>query len=125
MPSDRVISLVPPGHCAANRRLRPDRAPSVSTATASPPAVDPGRTSMTVAPPAGALPARRSVIGAAGAAAAVAAAAPAAPATAARGFRPARHRGAPLLGRPDRLLVGRFSYGLTPALARQVRQHGG
>ena len=80
---------------------------------------------MTVAPPTGALPARRSVLGAAGAAAAVAAAAPAAPATAARGFRPARHRGAPLLERPGRLLVGRFSYGLTPALARQVRQHGG
>ena len=80
---------------------------------------------MTVAPPTGQVPARRSVIGAAGAAAAIAVGAPAAPAPAARGYRPARHRGAPLLEPAGRLLVGRFSYGVTPALARQVRQRGG
>jgi hypothetical protein len=81
---------------------------------------------MTDAPPTGHVPARRSVIGAAGAAAAVAVAAPAAPAPAAAGYRPARYRGgAPLLKPAGRLLVGRFSYGLTPALARQVRQRGG
>ena len=80
---------------------------------------------MTVAPPTGLVPARRSVIGAAGAVTAVAVAAPTAPASAARGYRPARYRGAPLLERSGRLLVGRFSYGLTPALARQVRRRGG
>ncbi len=80
---------------------------------------------MTVAPPTGQVSARRSVIGAAGAAAAVAVGAPAAPAPAARGYLPARHRGAPLLKPAGRLLVGRFSYGVTPALARQVRQRGG
>ena len=80
---------------------------------------------MTVAPPAGLVPARRSVIGAAGAAAAVAVAAPAAPTLAAGGYRPARYRGARLLSAPDRLLVSRFSYGVTPGLARQVRAHGG
>jgi Protein of unknown function (DUF1800) len=37
----------------------------------------------------------------------------------------ARHRGAPLLGTQARHLVGRFSYGVTPALAQQVRHHGG
>ena len=79
---------------------------------------------MTVAPPTGPVPARRSVLGAAGAAAVVAAA-PAAPANAAPRYRPARYDGAPLLPPADRLLVGRFSYGLTPALARQVRQRGG
>jgi hypothetical protein len=36
-----------------------------------------------------------------------------------------RHRGATLLGTQARHLVGRFSYGVTPALARQVRNHGG
>ncbi|CAN5535757.1 hypothetical protein BH11ACT8_BH11ACT8_34620 [soil metagenome] len=40
-------------------------------------------------------------------------------------FRPAHHRGAPLLSAADRHLVTRFSYGLTPALTRQVRRAGG
>jgi len=79
---------------------------------------------MTVAPPTALVPARRSVIGAAGVAAVVAAT-PAAPGHAAAGYRPARYRGAPLIPPPGRLLVGRFSYGLNPSLARQVRQRGG
>src|SRR5580765_7888100 len=37
----------------------------------------------------------------------------------------AHHAGPPLLSASARHLVGRFSYGVTPALARQVRQHGG
>ena len=59
---------------------------------------------MTVAPPR-AVPARRSVIGAAGVAAVVAAT-PAAPGHASAGYRPARHRGAPLLP-PSRPVAGR------------------
>lgn len=80
---------------------------------------------MTVAPPTTFDPSRRSVIGAAGVLGAIAATAPAAPAVAARSYRPARHRGAPLLRGHERLLVSRFSYGLTPELARQVRSRGG
>ncbi|QBR91247.1 DUF1800 domain-containing protein [Nocardioides euryhalodurans] len=79
---------------------------------------------MTVAPPTTFEPSRRSVIGTAGvlgSAAAVASAVPAAAAT----YRPARYRGNPLLSASGRHLVGRFSYGITPALARQVQQHGG
>ena len=37
----------------------------------------------------------------------------------------ARHAGHPLLSTHDRHLVGRFSYGVTPALAKQVRAQGG
>ncbi|MFC4785159.1 DUF1800 domain-containing protein [Nocardioides sp. MAHUQ-72] len=40
-------------------------------------------------------------------------------------YTPAHHRGDPLLSRRGRHLVGRFSYGITPALARQVRRQGG
>jgi hypothetical protein len=36
-----------------------------------------------------------------------------------------RHRGATLLSSQSRHLVGRFSYGVTPGLAAQVRRHGG
>jgi hypothetical protein len=36
-----------------------------------------------------------------------------------------RHHGTRLLGTQARHLVGRFSYGVTPALAREVEQHGG
>ncbi|MEQ4549234.1 MAG: hypothetical protein ABN484_16220, partial [Nocardioides kribbensis] len=44
-------------------------------------------------------------------------------AEAAPAYRPARFAGdTPLLGARDRHLVTRFSYGLTPALARQVRR---
>ncbi|MEQ4523436.1 DUF1800 domain-containing protein [Nocardioides kribbensis] len=47
-------------------------------------------------------------------------------AEAAQAYRPARFAGdTPLLGARDRHLVTRFSYGLTPALARQVRRAGG
>jgi hypothetical protein len=37
----------------------------------------------------------------------------------------AHHHGARLLSTQARHLVGRFSYGVTPALAREVRNHGG
>ena len=40
-------------------------------------------------------------------------------------FTPAHFRGDPLLSSAGRHLVGRFSYGVTPALARQVQQQGG
>ncbi|GGO67900.1 DUF1800 domain-containing protein [Nocardioides deserti] len=40
-------------------------------------------------------------------------------------YKPARFPGAPLLGTQARHLVGRFSYGVTPALAAQVRAAGG
>jgi hypothetical protein len=46
-------------------------------------------------------------------------------AEAADGHRAARHRGRRLLSTSARHLVGRFSYGVTPALANQVRHHGG
>ncbi len=44
---------------------------------------------------------------------------------AAYGATDARLAGAPLLSTQARHLVGRFSYGVTPALARQVRARGG
>jgi uncharacterized protein DUF1800 len=40
-------------------------------------------------------------------------------------YTPAHFRGDPLLPARGRHLVGRFSYGVTPALARQVQQQGG
>jgi len=40
-------------------------------------------------------------------------------------YTPAHYRGDPLLSRQGRHLVGRFSYGVTPALARQVTAQGG
>ncbi|MEV7429402.1 DUF1800 domain-containing protein [Nocardioides sp. NPDC092400] len=40
-------------------------------------------------------------------------------------YRPARYPGAPLLGTQARHLVTRFSYGVTPALAAEVRAAGG
>ena len=68
-------------------------------------------------------PSRRALVaGTAAAATTVAAGAPAGAAT----YRPGRYRGgAPLLPTASRHLVGRFSYGVTPALARQVRAAGG
>ncbi|MGI8645909.1 MAG: DUF1800 domain-containing protein [Nocardioides sp.] len=45
--------------------------------------------------------------------------------TADRRFRPATYAVEPLLARSDRHLVSRFSYGITPALAREVRRRGG
>ena len=69
-------------------------------------------------------PSRRLVLGGAlaGAAGAVPALVGAAPSYAAGN---GKHDGPPLLSRPDRHLVTRFSYGLTPALARDVRKAGG
>jgi hypothetical protein len=40
-------------------------------------------------------------------------------------YQPAHHRGDKLLGTQARHLVGRFSYGVTPALAAEVRTAGG
>ena len=50
---------------------------------------------------------------------------PANASAAARLYSPARYRGAPLLRTRERHLVGRFSYGITPGLAAQVRRAGG
>jgi hypothetical protein len=46
-------------------------------------------------------------------------------AQAATTYRAGRHHGTPLLGTQARHLVGRFSYGVTPGLAKQVRRQGG
>ena len=67
-------------------------------------------------------PSRRALVGGALAASAVAVTATADPAYAAGGKK---HDGPPLLSKPDRHLVTRFSYGLTPELARDVRKAGG
>lgn len=64
---------------------------------------------------------RRALVGGAGAVTGVALAGPA---VAARGPRSAKS-GARPLGGSDRHLVTRFSYGLTPALAQEVRRAGG
>ena len=64
-------------------------------------------------------------MGTAGALGTVAVAASAVPASAATSYRPAHYRGDPLLRSSSRLLVSRFSYGVTPDLARQVRSRGG
>lgn len=73
-------------------------------------------------------PSRRAVLaraGAVGAGAVVTSAVTiASPAQAAQ-FVPARYQGAPLLSAANRHLVGRFSYGVTPSLAAQVRRAGG
>jgi uncharacterized protein (DUF1800 family) len=66
---------------------------------------------------------RRTVLG--GAAATGAAATIAAPAAATPSYTPAHYRGDSLLSTAGRHLVGRFSYGVTPALAREVRAAGG
>lgn len=66
---------------------------------------------------------RRTVLG--GAAATGAAVTIAAPAAAAATYTPAHYRGHHLLGTRARHLVGRFSYGVTLALAEQVRHAGG
>src|SRR5689334_5398932 len=71
-------------------------------------------------------PSRRTLLGAAaavGTGTTLAVAAPAAAATAQ--IAPRRWRGEPLLTASGRHLVGRFSYGVTPALAREVRAAGG
>ncbi|MCW2791233.1 MAG: hypothetical protein JWO76_331 [Nocardioides sp.] len=64
---------------------------------------------------------RAAVAGLAGATATVAVPGRAAAAS----YAPAHHHGAPLLPTQARHLVGRFSYGVTPALAAQVRNQGG
>jgi uncharacterized protein DUF1800 len=69
-------------------------------------------------------PARRTIIAGAGLATGASmlpAAAEAADAT----YAAHRHRSVHLLGTQARHLVGRFAYGVTPALAGQVRRHGG
>jgi hypothetical protein len=71
-------------------------------------------------------PSRRSVLGGAVVASVTAPFALSEPAEAASTtYKPAHHRGARLLSRQDRHLVSRFSYGVTPALASQVRAAGG
>ena len=72
-----------------------------------------------------ATPTRRGLLGGAAVAGAAAPIALAAPASAATRYTPVRYRGAPLLSRADRHLVSRFSYGVTPALAKEVRAAGG
>ena len=47
------------------------------------------------------------------------------PAAAAGGYRPVSYDKIPLLSRRERHLVSRFSYGITPALADEVRRRGG
>ena len=69
---------------------------------------------------------RRAVAGGVGAASALAAVGSAAGHRARTSYRPAHYRGGPkLLGTQARHLVGRFSYGVTPALAAEVRRAGG
>ncbi len=71
-------------------------------------------------------PSRRSVLGGAVVAGAAATVGLQAPATAAgTTYRPVQYRKAPLLSRADKHLVSRFSYGVTPTLASQVRAAGG
>ncbi len=67
---------------------------------------------------------RGAVVGGTGAAAVAATTVGAAPARAA-GYRPRRSRSGPLLSPAGRHLVGRFSYGHSPALTRQVIAAGG
>ena len=69
--------------------------------------------------------ARRAVLAGAGVAAGATLLPQAAEAAEAGSYAAARHGAAPLLGTQSRHLVGRFAYGVTPALARQVRNHGG
>lgn len=70
---------------------------------------------------------RRQALRLAGGAALAGAAASAAasPAAAAPSYRPGRYRATPLLDVPARHLVNRFSYGITPELAAEVRAAGG
>jgi uncharacterized protein (DUF1800 family) len=69
---------------------------------------------------------RRLAVPGALAAAAVAGGVPAAAADDLASYAPARYRGKDkLLSRRDRHLVSRFSYGITPPLAREVRRAGG
>src|SRR6478672_2628889 len=70
-----------------------------------------------------ALPRRRTLLGGVTAGTSAALALPGAAGAAA--YTPAHFRGDPLLSTQGRHLVGRFSYGVTPALARQVRSEGG
>lgn len=73
-----------------------------------------------------ASPSRRALVtGAASGVAAGAVIAGTGPARGSTTYSPAHHRGRPLLGTQARHLVGRFSYGVTPALAAQMRAAGG
>ncbi len=82
-------------------------------------------TSMTgVAPTRRALIGRSAAVGLAGSAAAIGL--PGLQEAAHAGtYRPARYRGITLLSKQSRHLVSRMSYGITPALAREVRAAGG
>ncbi|MEP9365169.1 DUF1800 domain-containing protein [Nocardioides sp. CN2-186] len=69
---------------------------------------------------------RRTLAGGVGAVTALAAAGSAAAAPERASYAPARYRGGPkLLSTQDRHLVSRFSYGVTPGLAAEVRRAGG
>jgi hypothetical protein len=69
--------------------------------------------------------ARRAVLAGAGLAAGATLLPHAAEAADAATYAAARQRDAALLGTQSRHLVGRFAYGVTPALAKQVRHHDG
>ncbi len=72
------------------------------------------------------VPSRRALLGTAmGGALGTAAVLGAPSAAEAATYRPARYRATPVLGASARHLVGRFSYGVTPSLAAQVRGAGG
>jgi hypothetical protein len=69
-------------------------------------------------------PSRRGLLAGAGAVTAGASLLAAEPAAAVT-YTPRKYVGAPLLSSADRHLVSRFSYGITPQLAKQVRDQGG
>jgi hypothetical protein len=77
------------------------------------------------APPASTASARRAILAGAGLAAGATLLPGVAQAANATAYRAGRHRGAPLLGSQARHLVGRFAYGVTPSLAKEVQRHGG
>src|SRR5689334_3979632 len=68
---------------------------------------------------------RRALVASAAAVAGTGVALVAAPAQARGKKKPQKYQGQPLLKGRDRHLVSRFSYGVTPALASQVRAAGG
>ncbi|HEX5089942.1 MAG TPA: DUF1800 domain-containing protein [Nocardioides sp.] len=82
---------------------------------------------MTAAPTRDAVPRRTATVGALAAAALAGTAGRAsADPDELGGYAPRKHKGAPaLLSRADRHLVSRFSYGITPTLAKEVRKAGG
>src|SRR3954470_524503 len=69
--------------------------------------------------------ARRTILAGAGLAAGATLLPGVAEAATSTSYRAGRHHGAPLLSNQARHLVGRFAYGVTPSLAKQVDHHGG